>query len=70
MRGKRVLGLLVLTFLELPAGDVALGHGGRHGRHGEVLGSTAGDAGTEGCLLWLACLVLVLVLVGTWRGLR
>jgi hypothetical protein len=37
----------LLTFLELPACDVALGHGGRQGRHGEVLRSTVGRGDTE-----------------------
>lgn len=40
-------GIVELTFLELPACDVALGHSGRQSRHGEVLGSTVGRRDTE-----------------------
>lgn len=45
--GGGLVGLL--TFLELPACDVALGHGRRQGRHGEVLSSTVGRGDTESC---------------------
>jgi hypothetical protein len=45
--GGEIVGLL--TFLELPACDVALGHGRRQGGHGEVLGSTVGRCDTESC---------------------
>jgi hypothetical protein len=42
----------LLTFLELPACDVALGHGGRQGGHGEVLRSTVGRGDTESCIAY------------------
>lgn len=40
----------LLTFLELPACDVTLGHGGRQGGHGEVLRSTVGRGDTKSCI--------------------
>ena len=44
---KHISGCEGLALLDSPVGDVALGHGGRKSRHGEVLRGAVGGRGHE-----------------------